>query len=337
MSTAQLTVGPHRIDINPQKNLLDNCLSAGFDAVKACRNAACGICRAKVINGTVHYKDTITPRGLNSDELAQGYCLPCATHSSSDLELEWPDLRKTETKSVQKLSCQVQSVTPISADTHLVILTSDSPALSQFSAGQYMQLIMPDGSPRAFSIASAPEAQHLELHVRAIDGHVGAKEVVGHFQRRSVVTIELPFGECLLPDNDHPLLMIAGGTGFAPMKAMIESSFARHESRELWLYWGGADKQALYWHNELIALSKGNSRFHYVPVILQSDAQWYGATGFPHVVAAKDHEDLSHFEVFCSGSEGMARAVYAFMQAHGVADHRFHSDWINILRAQSQL
>lgn len=330
-----LAAGNQQITCDRSLTLLENIQRAGFRALSACRNAACGICRAKIRRGNVHYKQE--PRGLSEAERAQGFCLPCAGFSDADLELEWAGLQSKDVVDVRKISCQVQSVTPLNTDTYLVSLVPADGSQPQYAAGQYLQLIMPDGSPRSFSIASAPESQLIDVHIKVIPGHERAQQVIDHVRRRRVVTVELPFGECHLPDNEHPLLMIAGGTGFAPMKSLIESSLARHETRDLWLYWGAANKSQLYWHEQMLALSTQHLRLHYVPVLAMADEGWYGATGFPHLKAADDHGDFSAFEVFCSGSEGMARAVYAFMQAKDVPDHRFHCDWIDILRNQGAL
>jgi len=232
----------------------------------------------------------------------------------------------------------VQSLTPLTDDTWRVMLTVPTHTRAAFHAGQYLQLRMPDGSGRAFSIASAPEhSGHLELHIRAVPGHAAALDVIEHLHTREVVTVELPFGKGHLPATGRPLLLIAGGTGFVPMKALIESSIAHQESRAIYLYWGVSTVRSLYWHAPLQLLAAAHPRLCYVPVLSQADAGWTGATGYPHILAAATHPDMSGFEIFVSGSVGMTRAVYQDYRDRGVNDGQFHCDWIDLLREQGEL
>ncbi len=333
-----LQPGNHQLEVAAGESVLDAALRLGYDAPHACQQAACGICRGRVLSGTLNYEDGVTPYGLFEQEIADGYVLLCLAQPDTDAVIEWHGVHAPGEIAVKKISCLVQSITALSDDTWRVLLELPGHANVAFHAGQYLQLVMPDGSSRAFSIASAPE-QHdqIELHIRAMPEHASALDVIRHLQTRSLVTIELPFGAGKLPDNDKPLLLIAGGTGFAPMKALIESSLARGENRPLHLYWGAAVPAALYWHQALLALAAQHPRLHYTPLLNQPTADWHGATGLPHVLAAQQHPNLSEFEIFVSGSEGMARAVYQDYLKRGVQPAHFHCDWIDLLRAQGAL
>ena len=343
--TFQVTLLPsgHRLSVGAHESVLDAALRLGFDAPHACQQAACGICRGRVLSGAVEYEDDVKPYGLFEQEIADGYVLLCMARPQTDAIIEWHDVRAPGEFAVNKISCPVLSVTALSDDTWQILLARPANNPGEFHAGQYLQLIMPNESgsgmaARAFSIASAPEQQdRLELHIRAVASHHSALEVVRHLQTRSLVTIELPFGNGRLPANDRPLLMIAGGTGFAPMKALIESSLARAENRPLHLFWGAQTVAGLYWHETLQALSKQHPRLHYTPVLSQASDDWHGAVGLPHHHACLHHSDLSGFEVFVSGSEGMARAVYQDYRQRGVEPTRLHCDWIDLLRAQGEL
>ncbi len=342
-----LQPGDHVLEVGADESVLDAALRLGYDAPHACQQAACGICRGRVISGALGYDDDVTPYGLFEQEIADGYVLLCLAKPRTDAVIEWQGVYAPGEFAVKKISCLVHSITALSDDTWRVLLAVPAHAGLRFHAGQYLQLVMPDGAgsgsgsgttTRAFSIASAPEqGDQIELHIRAMPSHASALDVVHHLQSRSLVTIELPFGNGRLPDNDKPLLLIAGGTGFAPMKALIESSIARGENRPLHLYWGGASTSALYWHQALLTLASQQPRLHYTPLLNQPSADWHGATGLPHKLAAKQHPNLSDFEIFVSGSEGMARAVYQDYMARGVSPDQFHCDWIDLLRAQAAL
>lgn len=336
----RITLQPsgHVLAVRADESVLEAALRLGYDVPYACQQAACGICRGRLLSGALHYEDDVKPYGLFEQEIADGYVLLCIARPQSDAVIEWRDIRAPGEFAVKKISCPVQSVTPLTDDTWRVLLGIPAHTEAAFHAGQYLQLIMPDGSARAFSIASAPEQRDtLELHIRAVSDHASALDVIRHLQHRSVVTVELPFGSGRLPDHDKPLLMIAGGTGFAPMKALIESSLARAENRPLYLYWGAQNAAALYWHGQLLQLASQHDCLHYTPVLSHPDASWRGETGFPHLIAASHHHDLTAFEIFVSGSEAMARAIYQNFRLRGVADQQFHSDWIDLLRSQGAL
>lgn len=328
----------HCLQVGVDESVLDAALRLGYDAPHACQQAACGVCRGRVLAGQLGYEDDVKPYGLFEQEIADGYVLLCMARPLSDAIIDWRNVRAPGEFAVTKFSCRVQEVSALSDDTWRVLLTPPAHSALAFHAGQYLQLIMPDASARAFSIASAPEQKtQLELHIRAVANHHSALEVVRHLQTRTVVTVELPFGNGRLPDNDRPLLMIAGGTGFAPMKALIESSLARAETRPLHLFWGAQTVAGLYWHDALLALCQQHPRLHYTPVLNPASDDWHGAVGLPHQHACLSHPDLSGFEIFVSGSEGMARAVYQDYRQRGVAPAHFHCDWIDLLRAQGEL
>ncbi|NQD35717.1 2Fe-2S iron-sulfur cluster binding domain-containing protein [Permianibacter sp. IMCC34836] len=333
----------HVLAVQPGESVLAAALRLGYDAPFACQQAACGICRGRVLSGTLIYEDDVKPYGLFEQEIADGYVLLCQAIPTSDAHVEWHDVRAPGEFAVKKISCAVQSLTALTDDTWRVLLQLPAHTRVDFHAGQYLQLHMPEptGSgttARAFSIASAPEqTDQLELHIRAVAEHTSAREVIRHLQTRSVVTIELPFGQCRLPNNDKPLLLLAGGTGFAPMKALIESSLARAETRALHLYWGAQTTTGLYWHRQLLNLAAQHPQLRYTPVLSHPDADWTGATGFPHLLAAAEHPDLNAFEVFVSGSEAMARAIYQNYLLRGVPEAQFHCDWIDLLRGQGAL
>lgn len=334
----QLLPGQHVLDVQAGESVLDAALRLGYDAPHACQQAACGICRGRVLSGKLHYEDDVRPYGLFEQEIADGYVLLCLAHPQSDAVVEWHGVRAPGEFAVTRFSCPVQAVTALTDDTWRVLLQRPAERASDFHAGQYLQLIMPDGSARAFSIASAPEQRDsIELHIRAVAEHASALEVVRHLQTRSLVTVELPFGKTRLPVNDKPLLLIAGGTGFAPMKALIESSIARAETRALYLYWGVMDAPMLYWHQQLLALAATEPRLHYTPVLSHPNTTWSGASGFPHLIAATQHHALADFEVFVSGSEAMARAIYQNYLLRGLPESQFHCDWIDLLREQGKL
>ena len=232
----------------------------------------------------------------------------------------------------QAVTFRVHQVSPLGPDVYRVGLAASHANSLRFEAGQYLKLILPDGALKAFSIASAPESSLLELQVQAPPVGHGTPRLIEHFRQCDTVTCQLPFGRCRLPPDPTPVLMIAGGTGIAPMRAMLASSVARGERRDIWLYWGVGTPESLYLDAELSALSAAHPRVRYRPVLAQSHARWGGAVGLPHELALAEHACLSGVAVHCSGSAAMARAVYRAFRTRGLPAERFHCDWIDLMR-----
>lgn len=227
----------------------------------------------------------------------------------------------------------VHDVSPLGGDVYRVGLKPAQRGALRFEAGQYLKLVMPDGSLKPLSIASAPEAALIELQVHALPNGQRPHPLLAYFQR-DTITCHLPFGGCRLPPDPTPVVMIAGGTGIAPMRAMLTSSVARRETREIWLYWGVPTPDRLYLDAELAALAAAHPRVHYRPVSAEHRPGWGGPIGLPHEVAVAEHGSLSRFAVYCSGSAPMARSVYRALRARGLPPERFHCDWIDLMRAQ---
>lgn len=238
--------------------------------------------------------------------------------------------------SADAVTFQVHQVAPLAGDIFRIGLKPERGAVPRHEAGQYLKLVMPDGSLKPLSIASAPEAPLLELQVQAPAAGITPHSLIDHFRQRETVTCHLPFGACRLPPDPTPVLMIAGGTGIAPMRAMLAASIARAESRELWVYWGVPSPDRLFLDAELSALSAAYPRVRYRPVIERSLPGWGGLVGLPHLAALAEHASLRPFAVHCSGSAPMARAVYRALRARGLSPEQFHCDWIDILRARNE-
>lgn len=235
----------------------------------------------------------------------------------------------------QTVTLEVEQIAALSRQVLRVGLRAADDRLPRYEAGQYLKLVMPDGSLRALSIASAPESEGIELQVQQRAG-AGTGAVVEHLRRSATVDCHMPYGSCRLPGDQRPVVMIAGGTGIAPMRAMLTSSIARAETRAIWIYWGVATAEALFLHEELQALATQHPRVRYRPVVEHPDAGWRGAIGLPHERALTEHPAIAQMTIFCHGSPAMGRAVFHALHAHGVPADQFHCDWLDILRARNE-
>lgn len=319
-------------DIDANETILDAALRQKFQPPFSCQQAACGTCRARLISGQVFYADDLVLAGLSPQELQDGYILPCCAEAKSDLLLQWPKMLIADEFVARKKSATVLSISSLSPDIHRVILRLSDLDTAKFHAGQYLFLIMPDGSLRAFSIASSPLIlPELHLHIRAPQGHIPSEEVLQLFHQRQIISVEMPHGYAWLRNNDRPILMIAGGTGYAPMKSMIDTLIAQQSTRSVHLFWGARDQDALYEDHVLKNLAMHHPRFHYQGLIGSDDP-----LSMPHLAAAAHFSDLSQFDIYCSGGMEMARAVFKDYRQRSVLPEHFFSDLIDIAKEQGE-
>jgi len=225
---------------------------------------------------------------------------------------------------------RVVRLAEIGQDVFRVSLRPSDDGIPAYQAGQYLKLRTPDGQLKPYSIASAPESGKIELQIMAPRRVGNSRPTLDFLSRAKYVHCRMPFGRCRLPEDERPILMIAGGTGISQMKAMIDSSIARSETREIWLYWGGRTPESLYLDDELSELAMEHPRIRYRPVVEARTSGSYYSVGYPHIVALKEHADVRRFDVYCSGPPHMASAVCNSMFVNGVPKQSIHCDWLDI-------
>ncbi len=236
------------------------------------------------------------------------------------------------------ITCEIARVRRIGRDVYRTTLVPEQTPLPEFKAGQYLLMQLLDGSWRPFSIASPPCVRDsLELHVRRLPGHDEADRIVSQLKHQSLVNLELPFGRCLLPGNSRPVVFIAGGTGFAPFKSVIEQALYEGDPRPMHLYWGAQSPDDLYLAELPQTWASDRTQLQYTPVISGDGNDWHGRRGLVHEAVMQDYPDLSGHEVFIGGSELMVMAVFADLRRQGVAEDQIHSDILHIKRDLGEL
>src|SRR5215470_1220613 len=281
----------HRVTVQPSGNafevpegdtILAAALNEGFHLPYGCRNGACGSCKGKILAGEIDY-GKYQHGALSDDERAAGYALFCQARPLTDLTIESREIGAVKDIVVKKLPCRVHKLERVADDVVILWLKLPANERLQFLAGQYIEFILKDGSRRSFSMANAPhDDEFLQLHVRHVPGGVFTDHVFKTMKERDILRFEGPLGSFFLHESEKPIVFVASGTGFAPIKAIIESAFKKGVERPMTLYWGARRPKDLY----LDALPKQWAAeypgFKYVPVI--SDALpedgWQGRTGF---------------------------------------------------------
>lgn len=296
-----------------------------------CQSGGCGSCRVRRVAGEVRYP--FPPPALSADEIEAGYILMCLAAPASDLTLDLHQPRELEALRPRTLPCRVVDKRALAHDVIGLTLKLPRPeagtAPFRWLAGQYVDFLLDDGRRRSFSIANRPGGETLELHLRVTPGGQFAQWVASGMPARAILHFEGPLGAFYIrEDSDRPILLMAGGTGFSPAKAMLEDLFAKASPRPVHLYWGARAARDLYFHDAVLDWARTQPRFRYTPVLSEGGADWPGARGFVHEALLRDYPDLSGHEVYLSGPPAMVRAgKHAFLHAGLDADHLFYDSF----------
>jgi len=333
--THQITIQPsgHLCTASAQETILESAINAGFNIPYGCRNGACGSCKGSILSGEVDYGD-YAATALTDAEKAAGKALFCCARPLTDLTIECREINAGIIPP-RIIPARVERKEQLSHDVMVLFLKLPSSEHLQFMAGQYIEFLLKDGKRRAFSLASAPHVDNmLELHLRLIPGGQFTQYVFNEMPDKAIMRIEGPFGSFYLrEDSNKPIIMVAGGTGFAPVKGMIEHMLHKNIQRPVILYWGAKTLQDLYMPALPAAWAAEYPHIQFIPVL--SDAmpedQWQGRTGLVHEAVLEDFADqgLSQYEVYCCGAPAMVEVAHASFLKAGLAEDEFFSDAFN--------
>jgi NAD(P)H-flavin reductase/quinol-cytochrome oxidoreductase complex cytochrome b subunit/ferredoxin len=331
--------GPARVGARHGETLLEAGLRAGLALPYDCRSGGCGVCVCTVLNGRFDH-GPYQEAALTAAMRARGQALMCCAVPLEDMEIEVEGVASLAAEDVQALvrySARVQRMQRLSADLMLVWLELPSGQHIDYKAGQYINIVLADGAKRAFSFATAPRdtaappstaGDVIELHIRLVPGGRYTTHVFEQMKEGDTVEFEGPLGRFTLHDSERPILMVAGATGFAPIKSILEDAFRRGVQRPIALYWGVRKESDLYLQDLLARWQAEQSQFRYVPVLsdLGPDDVWGGRRGFVHQALLEDHPDLSGHEVYACGSVRMVQAAVPDFLAHGLGEQYCFSD-----------
>ncbi|MDX9706091.1 MAG: CDP-6-deoxy-delta-3,4-glucoseen reductase [Azospira sp.] len=300
----------HAFTADGNETILEAALRQGLTLPYGCRDGACGACKGQVLAGEVDHGKA-QAHALTEDERAAGKTLFCCATAKSDLVIESREARKAGDIPVRTLPARVQSLEQVAPDVMIVRLALPASERLQFLAGQYIDILLKDGRRRSFSLANAPHDDSLlELHVRLVPGGLFTTHVFSTMKEKDILRINGPHGNFFLREESaRPLLLVAGGTGFAPVKAIVEHALAEGCTRPIVVYWGGRASADLY--RRELAESWGKQGIDFVPVLSApgEDDVWQGRTGFVHEAVMADFPDLSGHQVYVCGSPAMVAAA----------------------------
>jgi CDP-4-dehydro-6-deoxyglucose reductase len=318
-----------RFSVQEDENILTAALRQGLNLPYGCRDGHCGSCKARLLKGEVRYPNPLT-ESLSDEERIAGIALLCQANPLSDITLEAHLVGTGDEIIVKKLPCRVQSKTLLSHDVMELTLKLPVTERLQFLAGQYIDILLPDGRRRSFSLANAPhDDQLLVLHIRHVEGGEYTDYVFNQLEEKSILRIEGPLGGFYLrEESDRPMIFVAGGTGFAPIKSLMEHCLAENTTRDIHFYWGVRAKRDLYGHAVASNWAQQHHHITYTPVLSEPDASdaWQGRTGYVHQAVVDDFADLSAHEVYVCGPPAMVAAAKDAFVARGLSEAGFFSD-----------
>ncbi len=304
-------------------SILESALKVDIHLAYSCNNGSCGACKAKIIKGSVTQDKNL--EGLSQKDVQNGYILTCSAKPQSSLEIEATYYPELDGIKPMVLPCKVDNIDfPVSDVTILKLRLPPNNQLN-YLPGQYIDLVYQDLS-RSYSIANAPtENNTIELHIREVDGGVFSRLVFDELKKNQLLQLKGPLGTFFIRESKAPVIFVAGGTGFAPVKAMIEYLLTEKSQRPIYLYWGSQTIEGFYsqspkqWQNE-------HSNIQFVPVLSGENPNWTGRRGYVHQLVLEDFNHLSAFEVYACGSSVMIDATKQDFIANGLKPEHFFSD-----------
>jgi len=326
-----VTIQPsgHQFQVEDGEAVLAAALRQGFVLPYGCKNGACGSCKGKILSGSVDY-GVYQHKALTDEEKSQGKALFCQAKPLTDLVIEARTIGAAKDIPVKTLPCRVQKLERVTDDVMILGLKLPANERLQFLPGQYLEFLLKDGSRRSFSMGNAPHDDELiQLHVRHVPGGQFTDHVFGKMKERDILRFEGPHGTFFLrEDSAKPVVFVASGTGFAPIKSIIEHALNKDIARPMTLYWGGRRPKDLYLH-ALASSWAQQGKLKYVPVIsdaLPEDA-WTGRTGFVHRAVMQDFPDLSGHQVYACGVPIMVDSARRDFIAHcKLSEEEFYAD-----------
>ncbi len=308
------------------ETLLDAGLRQDINLPYECRNGGCGACKCTVLAGKVD-PGLYQPSALSAEELAQGKVLLCCATALDDAEIEYD--ASAAVKAFKEYRARVVKMEKLTYDVMRVLLKLPEGQQIPFKAGQYINIILDDGQRRAFSFANPPhEAEFVELQIRLMKGGLFTTHVFEKMKEGDEVRFEGPIGDFSLRESQRPIVFVAGATGFAPVKSMVEDAFKRGLKREIHLYWGVKQLRDLYLPDLPQQWARDHANFHFIPVLSDPAPEdvWNGRTGLVHEAILEDFPELKGHEIYACGSVRMVEAIFPFLKNHGAEDGACFSD-----------
>ena len=315
--------------------VLQAALAAGLNLPHSCKSGHCSSCRARLLRGEIHYPSG-RPPGITAEEAEGGQILLCQARPRTDLVVEARLIASVADVDIKTLPCRIARLTPLAPDVLQVLLQLPAVERLRFHPGQYLDVLLEEGRRRSFSLACPPhDSELLELHVRRVAGGGFTERLFGAatptqqaLSPGSLLRIEGPMGQFSYRDGRGPVIMVAGGTGFAPLKSMLRHVLETGLQRHIHLYWGARHAADVYEEARVLEWTRRHPGLRFTAVLSEATRAEaaHHRTGWVHDAVLADYPDLSAFEVYTAGPPAMIEAMRASFPHHGLPAQRLYFD-----------
>jgi CDP-4-dehydro-6-deoxyglucose reductase/3-phenylpropionate/trans-cinnamate dioxygenase ferredoxin reductase subunit len=306
----------------PREFVLDAAERAGYSMPSSCRKGACNTCEAGLVKGEVEQ------RGRGRRTARDGLALMCRSQPRADLTIRPKRFERIDIFRRKTITARIFRIAQPASDVTMLTLRFPIGLRAPFKAGQYLQVVMEDGDRRNFSMANAThDNDGVELHIRHVPGGKFSVATLSKLSVGNLLQIELPYGDFYLRASERPVILLASGTGFAPIKSIIETAIHAGNRRSMHLYWGARRLEDIYLPELPARWAARLPWFSFTPVLSEPSSSWTSRTGLVHDAVREDRPDLSGAEVYACGNPLMVSAAQThFTAGHGLPDAQFFAD-----------
>lgn len=333
MSYSRVTLLPFGqvLSVDQGETILDAALRAGLNLPHSCKGGHCSSCRAKILSGSVHYP-LGRPLGLLEEEEREAHVLLCQAHAASaDLVIEAREIKPPAPDiQVKSLPARVERLERLAPDVMAVFLRLPAREEFHYVAGQYLDIMLPQNRRRSFSIANPPhDAELIELHVRRVTSGEFTQQLFSGAAEKTLLRIEGPLGQFWFrEESTRPAILIGGGTGYAPLRAMIRHLVERGHRRPIHFYWGAQTPADLYEDAKVREWCRNYPNIRYTPVLsnIAAEDSWEGRRGWVHSAVLQDHPNLIDYDVYTAGPPIMVESIRQEFLAAGLPQEQLFFD-----------
>ncbi len=328
----------HQITLTPSgrtftceqgETILTAALRHGINLNYGCRSGSCGTCAGQILKGEVYYETETLPALPDAQRIAGG-ALYCSAIPRAALHIASTEIDVKQTRPPRRMPGKIVALDRLSHDVMRVCIKLPEAVRVQFLAGQYLDIFQHGTERRSFSIANAPHTdESIELHIRHVDGGEFTDYIFNQMRVNEIVRVEIPLGTFFLREaSTRPIILMGGGTGFAPLKGILEHALYTRIQRPMHLFWGVRARRDLYLSALPTLWQKQNPLIKYTPVLSDPEPQdhWQGATGWVHEAVLKHYSNLSGFEAYISGPPIMIKTAHDSFLKAGLPEDRLYSD-----------
>ncbi len=313
------------IEVPTGATILWSALDAGVDYPFGCQSGNCGACKSHLLSGEVTMEG-YSEFALSDEEKARGLILACRAVPWADCEVAWLEEDDLIVHPRRILACKVAGLDDATHDIKRVRLAIESGGPFDFSAGQFASVTFAGCAPRDYSMANVPGDPVLEFHVRRSQGGTTSAYVAEKLKVGDSVRVEGPFGASYLREAHRgPIIAVAGGSGLAPIKSIVERALAQKLPQHIYLYFGVRTERDLYLHDHFAALARKHETLHFTPVLSEATGGGH-RTGLVHEAVAADFDELDGCKAYLAGPPVMVEAATLLFERRGMRRIDIHAD-----------